>query len=107
MSILAIGWINLVGVSTVNRVQGALTVAKVAGIAAIPLLAIALHPVTPEMSPVLPPVARPVAAFGVAMIAVMWAFEGWSYLAMSAGEIARCGAHRAARLHPGHAGADA
>ena len=35
----------------------------------------------------LPPVARPVAAFGVAMIAVMWAFEGWSYLAMSAGEV--------------------
>ncbi len=87
MSILAIGWINLVGVTTVNRVQGALTVAKIAGIAAIPLLAIALHPVTPELSPVLPPVARPIAAFGVAMIAVMWAFEGWSYLAMSAGEV--------------------
>jgi basic amino acid/polyamine antiporter, APA family len=87
VSILAIGWINVVGVSTASRVQGALTLAKVAGLAAIPLLAIALHPVTPEMSPVLPPVARPVAAFGVAMIAVMWAFEGWSYLAMSSGEV--------------------
>ena len=87
VSILAIGWINLVGVATVNRVQGALTIAKIAGIAAIPLLAIAFHPVTPDLSPALPPVARPVAAFGVAMIAVMWAFEGWSYLAMSAGEV--------------------
>ena len=87
VSILAIGWINLVGVTTANRVQGALTIAKIAGIAAIPLLAIALHPVTPNLSPVLPSVARPVAAFGVAMIAVMWAFEGWSYLAMSAGEV--------------------
>jgi APA family basic amino acid/polyamine antiporter len=91
VSILAVGWINLVGVSTVNRVQGALTIIKIAGIAAIPLLAIALHPVAPELSPLLPPVARPVAAFGVAMIAVMWAFEGWSYLAMSAGEVRDAG----------------
>lgn len=87
VSILAVGWLNIVGISAVNRVQGALTVAKVVGIAAIPLLALALHPVTPELSPFVPPVARPLAAFGVAMIAVMWAFEGWSYLAMSAGEI--------------------
>jgi basic amino acid/polyamine antiporter, APA family len=87
VSILAIGWINLMGVSLASRIQGLLTVAKVAGIAAIPLLAIALHPVAPDLTPGLPPVARPVAAFGVAMIAVMWAFEGWSYLALSAGEI--------------------
>ena len=87
VSILAVGWLNIVGISAVNRVQGALTVAKVVGMAAIPLLALALHPVTPEWSPIVPPVARPLAAFGVAMIAVMWAFEGWSYLAMSAGEV--------------------
>lgn len=87
VSILAIGWINVMGVAVASRIQGLLTVAKVAGIAAIPLLALALHPVAPELTPALPPVARPVAAFGVAMIAVMWAFEGWSYLALSAGEI--------------------
>lgn len=87
VSILAVGWLNIVGISAVNRVQGALTVAKVVGVAAIPLLAVALHPATPELSPIVPPVARPLAAFGVAMIAVMWAFEGWSYLAMSAGEV--------------------
>lgn len=87
VSILAIGWINVMGVAVASRIQGLLTVAKVAGIAAIPLLALALHPVAPALTPALPPVARPVAAFGVAMIAVMWAFEGWSYLALSAGEI--------------------
>jgi basic amino acid/polyamine antiporter, APA family len=87
VSILAIGWINVVGVSVANRVQAALTVLKVLGLAAIPLIALVMHPVTPEWSPALPPVARPLASFGVAMIAVMWAFEGWSYLAMSAGEI--------------------
>lgn len=87
VSILAVGWLNLVGVSTVNRVQGAMTIAKIVGIAVIPVLAIALHPVSPALSPLVPPVARPLAAFGVAMIAVMWAFEGWSYLAMCSGEI--------------------
>ena len=53
VSILAIAAINLVGVATVNRVcRAALTIAKIAGIAAIPLLAIAFHPVTPDLSPV-------------------------------------------------------
>jgi APA family basic amino acid/polyamine antiporter len=48
---------------------------------------LALHPVTPVLTPLVPPVARPLTAFGVAMIAVMWAYEGWSYLAFSAGEV--------------------
>jgi APA family basic amino acid/polyamine antiporter len=91
VSILAIGWLNLVGVAAASRVQAVLTVAKVLGIAAIPVLALALMPATPSWAPVVPPVARPAAAFGIAMIAVMWAFEGWSYLAMSAGEIRDAG----------------
>ena len=37
--------------------------------------------------PVVPPIANPAAAFGVAMIAVMWAYEGWYYLPFCAGEI--------------------
>ena len=95
ISILAIGWINLVGVGVASRVQAVLTVVKVLGIAAIPVLALALMPETPLLTPIVPPVSRPLAAFGVAMIAVMWAFEGWSYLAMSAGEV-----HDAARVVP-------
>ena len=91
VSILAIGAVNLIGVAQASLLQGLLTVAKVAGIAAIPVLALALHPAAPEWTPVTPPVERPLAAFGVAMIAVMWAFEGWSYLAMSAGEIKDAG----------------
>jgi basic amino acid/polyamine antiporter, APA family len=87
VSILATGAVNLFGVSRASVIQGLLTVAKIAGVAAIPVLALALHPASPEWSPIVPPVERPIAAFGVAMIAVMWAFEGWSYLAMSAGEI--------------------
>ncbi len=87
VSILATGWLNVIGVSWANRVQGLLTIIKVAGLASIPLLALALHPADLQMVPVLPPVERPLAAFGVAMIAVVFAFDGWYYLAFSSGEV--------------------
>ena len=79
--------INYVGVSAATRLQGGLTVVKVAGLAAVPLLALALHPASPSVTPFLPPVPSPVSALGVAMIAVLWAFDGWYYLPFSAGEI--------------------
>jgi APA family basic amino acid/polyamine antiporter len=66
-----------------------LTVAKVGGLVAIPLLALALGAVDPQWAPVVPAgTARPLAAFGVIMIAVMWTYEGWYYVAFAAGEIA-------------------
>jgi APA family basic amino acid/polyamine antiporter len=79
--------INYVGVAAATKIQGVLTIAKVAGLAAIPVLAVALHPVSPSFAPVLPPVPSPAAAFGVAMIAVLWAYDGWYYLPFCAGEI--------------------
>ncbi len=89
VSILALGAINYLGVETGNRLQAALTVIKVAAIAVLPVLAIALHPATLSLSPIVAPVAHPTAAFGIVMIAVMWAYEGWYYLPFSAGEIAK------------------
>ena len=86
-SIVALAGVNYVGVQVASRVQGLLTVLKVLGLVAIPLLALAWHPATPRFDPVVPPVPAPWAAFGVAMIAVMWAFDGWYYLAFSAGEV--------------------
>ena len=66
-----------------------LTVAKVGGLVAIPLLALAFAQVDPPWTPVVPPAAlRPLASFGVIMIAVMWTYEGWYYVAFAAGEIA-------------------
>ncbi len=79
--------INYVGVAVATKIQGALAIVKVAGLAAIPVLAVALHPASPSFAPVLPPVPSPAAAFGVAMIAVLWAYDGWYYLPFSAGEI--------------------
>jgi basic amino acid/polyamine antiporter, APA family len=86
-SILVLGAVNYVGVENGNRVQAALTVLKVGALCALPVVALALHPATPALTPMVPPLERPVAAFGVAMIAVMWAYEGWYYLPFCAGEI--------------------
>jgi APA family basic amino acid/polyamine antiporter len=88
VSILALGAVNYFGIRNGNRLQATLTVLKVAALAALPIVALALHPVTPSVSPLVPPIARPAAAFGVVMIAVMWAYEGWYYLPFSAGEVA-------------------
>jgi APA family basic amino acid/polyamine antiporter len=88
VSILALGAVNYVGIDTGNRVQATLTVLKIVALAALPFVALALHPVTPTLTPVVPLIARPIAAFGVVMIAVMWAYEGWYYLPFCAGEIA-------------------
>jgi APA family basic amino acid/polyamine antiporter len=87
LSIVALGAVNYVGVKSGNRLQATLTVLKIAALAALPVVALALHPVTPSFTPVVPPIASPAAAFGVVMIAVMWAYEGWYYLPFCAGEI--------------------
>jgi APA family basic amino acid/polyamine antiporter len=91
ISILALGAVNYVGIETGNRVQATLTVLKIIALAALPIVALALHPVTPVLTPVVPPIARPLASFGIVMIAVMWAYEGWYYLPFCAGEITEAG----------------
>ena len=87
-SLAVLGAVNYVGVRTGNMVNVVLTVAKVAGLSAIPILAIVAGTASPSYTPVVPPdVARPVASFGVAMIAVLWTYESWYYVTYAAGEI--------------------
>ncbi len=74
-SIAILGAVNYVGVRTGNAVQAFLTVIKVAALAALPILALVVSRVQPHFTPVMPDIARPGAAFGVAMIAVMWAYR--------------------------------
>jgi len=65
-----------------------LTIAKVAGLAAIPIMALVAGTVQPSYTPVVPPdLVRPLASFGVAMIAVLWTYESWYYVTYAAGEI--------------------
>ena len=87
LSVCVLGAINYVGVRTANAVQALLTVLKVLALAALPVLALAAFRVEPQFLPIVPDVPRPAAAFGVAMIAVMWAYEGWYYVTFAAGEI--------------------
>ncbi len=87
-SIVVITAINYVGVRSGNLTNTLLTTAKVGALVALPLLAIAYMRVDPVLTPVVPGgVLRPLASFGVIMIAVMWTYEGWYYVAFSAGEI--------------------
>jgi len=87
-AICVLGAVNYVGVRTGNMANVVLTTAKVAGLAALLLMAIAAARVEPSFTPVVPPdLARPAAAFGVAMIAVLWTCEGWYFLTLAAGEV--------------------
>jgi APA family basic amino acid/polyamine antiporter len=87
-SIVILGTINYVGVRSGNLVNFVLTVAKIAGLAALPIMAIVASRVDPVFVPVMPAdVTRPVASFGVAMIAVLWTYEAWYFLTYAAGEV--------------------
>jgi len=87
-SVLVLGAINYAGVRSGNMTNAVLTAAKIAGLAMLPLLAIAAHRTTPALLPVMPePFPRPLASFGIAMIAVLWAYEAWYFITYAAGEI--------------------
>jgi APA family basic amino acid/polyamine antiporter len=87
-AIATVGAINYVGVRTGNLVNATLTVAKIAGLAALPVMALAVQRAEPSFVPVVPPdLERPAAAFGVAMIAVLWAYESWYFITFAAGEV--------------------
>ena len=87
-SVVVITAINYVGVRSGNLTNSVVTAAKIGGLVAIPILALVYHRVDPVLVPIVPPSsARPLASFGVIMIAVMWTYEGWYYVAFAAGEI--------------------
>jgi APA family basic amino acid/polyamine antiporter len=87
-SLAVLGAVNYVGVRSGNMVNVVLTVAKVAGLTAIPVMAVVAGTIEPSYTPVVTPeLARPVASFGIAMIAVLWTYESWYYVTYAAGEI--------------------
>jgi APA family basic amino acid/polyamine antiporter len=87
-SIAIITATNYVGVNAGNAVNAVLTVVKVGLLVLLPVLALVYLRADPVFTPVVPlTAARPLASFGVIMIAVMWTYEGWYYVAFAAGEI--------------------
>ena len=88
-SIVVLGAINYFGVRAGAGTNAALTVAKVTGLLLLPVFLIAAGSRTsPAWTPLVPPeVASPLSAFGVALIAVLWACEGYYFLTFAAGEV--------------------
>jgi APA family basic amino acid/polyamine antiporter len=87
-SIALLGAVNYVGVRSGNMTNVVLTAAKVGGLAALPIMAIVAAQTAPALTPVVPPgLDRPLASFGIAMIAVLWTYEAWYFITYAAGEI--------------------
>jgi len=82
-------WVNIVGVKNGARVGNVLTALKIGGLVLM-VGAIFLMPApaaAPSSVPPLPAGPVPLAAVGVALVAVLWAYEGWHDVSFAAGEI--------------------
>jgi basic amino acid/polyamine antiporter, APA family len=87
-SILILGAINYLGVRSGSGANAVLTVAKITGLVLLIAFAITSPTHPPAWTPIVPPgLASPLTAFGVALIAVLWAAEGYYFLTYAAGEV--------------------
>jgi APA family basic amino acid/polyamine antiporter len=87
-SIVLLGAINYFGVRSGSGTNAVLTVAKVTGLVLLVIFAIVGPKQAPEWTPIVPlDLASPLAGFGVALIAVLWAAEGYYFLTYAAGEV--------------------
>jgi APA family basic amino acid/polyamine antiporter len=88
-AILFFAILNCLTVVVSGRVQTALTVLKVGGIAMV-VLGIAMFSNGADWSHLATPSGGPtggVGAFGLAMLAALWAYDGWNNMPMAAGEV--------------------
>lgn len=81
--------VNLLGVRVSATQQGLLTAGKYVGVLALAALGLALAHDAPALPDPGLPVATRATPFGVfaALVAVMWAYDGWSDLSSLAGEV--------------------
>jgi basic amino acid/polyamine antiporter, APA family len=85
LAIVVLTAVNFAGVKEGAWIQNFVTLVKVAALAALAGVGLLVSaPVHPDLAAPLPPAV--VAPFGVAMISVLWAYDGWYCFALSAGE---------------------
>lgn len=80
---------NYVGLRWGSLVQNVTTIAKYGGLLFIVLLALALGlPHTGgHFTPAVPPGSISVSAFGLALVSILWAYDGWEDVTFVAGEV--------------------
>ena len=89
-AIAVLTWINVIGVKNGARVGNVLTALKVGGLVVMVAVIFLLPgpgPAAVSTAPPLPSGPVPAAAIGVALVAVLWAYEGWHDISFAAGEI--------------------
>ncbi|HVR70845.1 MAG TPA: amino acid permease [Vicinamibacteria bacterium] len=90
LAIVFLTAINYVGLREGTLVQNAVTLAKIGSILALALLGLIVPaPVAEPFAAAPLPSGNVLAAFGVAMIAVFWTYDGWYGFAFLAGEVRR------------------
>jgi APA family basic amino acid/polyamine antiporter len=90
VAIVVMAYVNVRGVRGSSIVQNATTIAKYAGLLVIVLLALALGlPRTggANFTPAVPPGSFSSSAFGLALVSVLWAYDGWADLSFISGEV--------------------
>jgi basic amino acid/polyamine antiporter, APA family len=89
-AIVLLSLVNCFAVAIGGRVQSALTVLKVGGILFV-VLGIFLYGHGADWSHLRAPASAPawsgLAAFGTAMLAALWPYDGWNNMPMAAGEV--------------------
>jgi APA family basic amino acid/polyamine antiporter len=86
--IAVITGINILGVKKGTAVQTIFTIAKVGGLVIIIGCAIFLPPLAPAVAAhPLPTPHTTLSSFGVALVGVLWAYQGWHQLSYTAGEV--------------------
>lgn len=89
-AITLVGFVNIVGVRWGARVISVTTIAKYGGLLFIVIMALALGlPRTggANFTPAVPPGSFSISAFGLALVSVLWVYDGWADLSFASGEV--------------------
>jgi basic amino acid/polyamine antiporter, APA family len=88
-AIIAMGIVNILGVRWGTLVLNVTTIAKYGGLMFIVLVAFAIGlPRTGgHFTPAMPPGSFTMSAFGLALVSVLWAYDGWADLSYTSGEV--------------------
>ena len=90
VTIAMVGWLNYRGVRWGTLLQNSMTIIKCSGLLALTLLALTLGNRTgslPSVSQVTTPGVVGIVPFGLALISVLWVYNGWAEVSFVAGEV--------------------